>query len=78
MLGDAYAATLVPGFLSLEDCMNSIWDYSSARKGLNLTGLQPKWRTTLMAYLHSALPLFHSGALVGVFLGEYGMVPRYR
>ena len=32
----------------------------------------------LMKRLHSALPLFHSGALVGVFLGEYGMVPRYR
>jgi hypothetical protein len=76
MLGDAYAATQVPGFLSLEDCTNSIWDYSSARKDLNLTGLEPKWRSELTTYLQSALPLFHSGALVGVFLGDEMMCSK--
>ena len=42
MLGDAFATTQVQGFLSLEDCENSIWDYASASKGLNLTGLLPR------------------------------------
>ena len=70
MLGGAFAATQVPGFLSLEDCTSSIWDYASARKGLNLTGLMPLWRTSLASQLQSALPLFQSGALVGVFLGD--------
>jgi hypothetical protein len=47
-----------------------IWDYASARKDLNLSGLFPTWRTSLATQLDPALPLFKSGALVGVFLGD--------
>ena len=76
MLGDAFTATQVPGFLSLEDCENSIWDYASASKGLNLTGLLPHWRPELTAQLQAALPLFRSGALAGVFLGDEMMCSK--
>ena len=76
MLGGAFAATQVSGFLSLQDCTNGIWDYDSARKGLNLTGLAADWRSELTAHLQSALPLFHSGALMGVFLGDEMMCSK--
>ena len=76
MLGDAFTTTQVQGFLSLEDCENSIWDYASASKGLNLTGLLPRWRAELTAQLQAALPLFRSGALAGVFLGDEMMCSK--
>ena len=76
MLGGAFAATQVPGFLSLEDCTSSIWDYASARKGLNLTGLMPLWHAKLTSQLRSALRLFRAGALVGVFLGDEMMCSK--
>lgn len=34
------------------------------------------WRSELTAHLQSALPLFHSGALVGVFLGDEMMCSK--
>jgi hypothetical protein len=72
LLGAAFADTKVPGFLSLENCIRTmpsfqpIWDYPTY-KG---TGLAPHWQTALARQLVPALPLFKSGAIAGVFLGD--------
>ena len=72
LLGAAFADTKVPGFLSLENCIRTmpsfqpIWDYPTY-KG---TGLTPHWQTALARQLVPALPLFKSGAIAGVFLGD--------
>ena len=65
LLGSAFATTRVPAFISLQDCINTVWDYSPNHKGLH-----PNWQEAVVAQLGSALPLFKSGAAVGVFLGD--------
>jgi hypothetical protein len=72
ILAAGFAKTKVPGFISLENCFvpdGGIWDYASARRGLNGTGLMKGWKEALGDALAPALPLFERGALVGVFLG---------
>jgi parallel beta-helix repeat protein len=65
LLGSAFAMTKVPAFISLQDCIGTVWDYSPVHKGL-----QTNWKEAMAAQLGSALPLFKSGAVVGVFLGD--------
>ena len=65
LLGSAFATTKVPAFISLQDCIGTVWDYSPLHKGL-----QANWQEAMAAQLGSALPLFKSGAVVGVFLGD--------
>eukprot|EP01051_Picozoa_sp_SAG22_P004669 SAG22_NODE_257_length_13543_cov_26.100417_7_plen_348_part_00 len=79
MLAAAFAETKVPGFVSLEACFvpdGGVWDYATARKGLNGTGLVAGWERALAAVLEPALPLFGTGALVGVFLGDEMMCSK--
>ena len=65
LLGSAFATTKVPAFISLQDCIGTVWDYTPLHKGL-----QANWQEAMAAQLGSALPLFKSGAVVGVFLGD--------
>ena len=74
LLLEAYNTTGVPGFLSLENCYDGIWDYPAAQNCQLLppwprqcSGLQSAWAVNLARTLGEAKSHF-GGALRGVFL----------